>query len=496
MIFMSISDRHMSLIRTLFFVTLSTLLLTGCRNGSARKDYTPPSPDVPDQWTNEIASEFLAGSQNISHWWESFDEPYLNELLDKAFEHNYDIRLAMSRVRQARVIRAITAGEKKLNIDASGYYMRTRPSEFGFSNLPTATGDQYNLHNIGLDASWEIDVFGRIEQSIEAADADYQASIEDLYDVQAMLTSEITSNYIYIRTLEQRLEYARENVRIQESTLELTNNRYDAQLVPRMDVEQSKLNLSRTQAVIPLLEMQISQAIYAMNTLLGDISFDIAEDIRSGKLLEAPAAAVNISMPADAVRRRPDVRRTERMLYAQSMRVGVAQAELYPQFSLSGSFAFEGTQLKHLGNRGSRTWSWGPSMNWSLFNGDRLRNNVLLQKERTEELLLEYKQIVLGALEEVESALIAYDKHRERKRILLRSVDAAGESVELARELYKSGLTDFQNVLDAEQSLFEQQDQYALSSGDLLQSLVSLYRATGGGWKPFNADGQMQTDTD
>ena len=493
MIFMSEFKRHKNIV---FFFSLGILILTGCQKPFDVDNYNEPEANVPDQWSTKLAGNILKQSDeaDISQWWETFNDPYLNDLVTRSICENLDIKVALSRIAQSRINRAITAGEKKLNLDALGFYSQSMPSNYGLETIPGQNAHHSNLHNIGIDASWEIDVFGRIERAINAADADYQASIEDLYDVQSILKSDIVSTYIEVRTLQSRLYYARENVKSQSDTLELTQDRFDAQLVPQIDVQQAKLNLSRTQSSIPSLQIQINQAINRLATLLGEKSKDLLDEITSRKDLPEPSLLIKLDVPVDSVRRRPDVRASERRLYAQSLRVGVAETELYPKFSLSGSFAFEGTQLKHLGYDDSRKWSWGPSINWSLFNGDRLSNNILLEKERTEELLLLYKSTVLNALEDVENSLIAYNKESERKNILKNSVLAAKESVRLVNELYKSGLTDFQNVLDTERSLFEQQDEYASSSGSLLQNLVSLYKATGGGWEPLSLDAQKDEE--
>jgi len=479
-----------SILHTNGFVRSTILLCTvvflfifaGCKPVGI--NYTPPEPNVPDIWANKLV-EAGQSDGGISKWWQTFNDPMLEGLIEESLQNNLDIRAALSRIDEARYLRAVAAGEKSIQVDASGFYRQGKASENGLEVVPGAANDRTNLHNVGLDASWEIDVFGRIKRSVESADASYQATIEDYHDVEVILSAEVASAYVNVRTLQARLYYAQGNVMTQKDTLTLTKDRFKAQIVPEIDVRQAELNLARTESSIPTLELQIEQAIYSLSVLLGREPGYLRERLSSTQPMPQPSDILAIGIPAEVVRSRPDIRRAERFLAAQTAKVGVATADLYPRFSLSGSFAFEGTQLKHLGYEDSKRWTWGPSINWSLFNGDRLKNNLAAEKSRTEQALIEYQRIVLRSLQEVESSLTAYSKEQSRKEIVSRSVEAAKKSVELVSDLYKSGLTDFQNVLDTEKSLFEQQDAYASSSGLVLQNLIEVYRSAGGGWDPL-----------
>ncbi len=469
--------------KAIFLCTAGCLcLFIGCKPVGI--DYTAPETNVPDIWANKLI-EAEQNDDGLTNWWQSFNDPMLNELIEESLVNNLDIRSALSRIDEARYLRAIAAGEKAVQVNASGFYRQAKASEYGLEAVPGASTHRQNLHNVGLDASWELDVFGRIRRTVESADAVYQATIEDHHDVEVMLSAELASVYVNIRTLQARLYYAQENVKIQNDTLNLTLDRFKAQIVPEIDVRQAELNLARTESAIPALELQIEQAIYSLSVLLGREPMYLREKLADARPMPQPMDVLAIGMPADVVRLRPDIRRAERFLAAQTAKVGVATAQMYPSFSLSGSFAFEGTQLKHLGYEDSRKWAWGPTVNWSLFNGDRLKNNISAEKARTEQALIEYQSIVLRSLQEVEGSLVAFSKEKSRKEIVSRSVEAAKKSVKLVGDLYKSGLTDFQNVLDTEKSLFEQQDAYASSSGLVLQNLISVYRSAGGGWNPL-----------
>jgi NodT family efflux transporter outer membrane factor (OMF) lipoprotein len=368
-------------------------------------------------------------------------------------------------------------------VDVAGYYSRSRPSEHGIlSGLPVSSTDQYNLHSIGFDSTWEIDVFGRISRSVESAQASMESSIENYRDVLVSLYSEIAQNYINLRSIQTRIEYAENNIKVQKDTLELTKKRREAELVPELDVQQAMLVLATTESFIPVLRQSEAETIHHLSILLGQSPAVLYEELSPTSAIPNVPAKITVGLPTELLRQRPDIRRAERILAAQTADIGVATAGLYPAFSLSGTFALEAQEFEDLGDWDSRTWGFGPAMRWNLFDGDRIRSSIQVQESQAEQAMINYEQTILLALEEIENAMVAFAEEQQRVEALERSVTSAKKSAELVKILYENGLTDFQNVLDMQRSLTNQQDQLAASRGQVANNLVRIYSALGGGW--------------
>ena len=460
-------------------VIFCLILTCGCKVGP---DYMPPEYGPPLNWLGASTDGVTQGPADIRHWWTVFDDPMLEKLIGAAETGNLDVQEAYARIMEARDVVGFASGEYWPNVDAVGFYERARVSENGLLVPVAGSPDQTNLHSLGLDAIWELDVFGRISRSVESATASLGASVEDYRDILVSLYADVAANYIDIRALQARIRYARANVEAQRSSVELTRDRFDAGLVPQLDVQQAELNLATTESKIPALRQLESQAIYRASVLLGLPPAALIDSLSPPSEIPVPPSEVTAYLPAELMRQRPDIRRAERLLAAQVADIGTATADLYPIFSLSGIFALEAQQINDLGNWGSRTWSFGPAFRWNLFDGNRIRSNIRIQQAQAEQALIRYEQTVLLALEEVEDAMVALAEERQRLDALQRSVNAAERSVELVITLYRNGLTDFQNVLDSQRSLATQQDQLAQSAGQLSKNLVALYRALGGGW--------------
>lgn len=460
-------------------LVLCMALLPGCTVGP---DYVPPEVVLPDAWHQPLTEGLTAGQADFQTWWLQLNDPVLNRLLEEAVGGNLDLKTAAARIRQARAQLGIATGRYWPEVDGVGFYSRQRPSENGTLAPFLTDADEYSLYSAGIDAFWELDVFGRIDRAVESSEAFLEASIENYRDVLVILYADAALNYIEVRSLQARIQYALENIQIQQETLELTQDRYEAGLAPELDVHQARLNLADTESLVPDLRAQQVQALNRLDTLLGRPPGELeAELVKAGPIPPAPEDLV-VGLPAELLRQRPDIRRAERLLAAQTAEIGVATADLYPTFSLFGTFALEARQFDDLGNWGSRTWSLGPEFVWNLFRGGRIRSNIRLEEGRTEEAFWQYQQTILLALEEVEDALVAYKEERIRMEALARSEEAAQKSVELVNDLYREGLTNFQNVLDTQRSLTRQQDQLAQSRGLVTQNLVRIYRALGGGW--------------
>ena len=464
-------------------VCFSGVFLAGCAVGP---DYQKPRVDVPDQWRQHIV-ERLSDANSLDHqWWENFDDPELTNLIEKASTGNLTARQAVLRINQARAAVDIAAGRYYPDVYGVGSYSRVKESENNYSSSSRSFSglfDPTDYYSAGLDASWEIDVFGRISRGVESAAASYEANVENYHDTLVSLYAEIAINYANLRTTQKRLLYARKNIKIQQNTLKLTKDLYQAELVPGLDIEQAKLNLANTEALVPDLFILEDQILNRLAVLTGQYPGSLSEELKTVSEVPVYVKDIDVGLPVNLIRQRPDIRRTERQLAAQTAEIGVAAAELYPSFSLSGTFAYKSTETGNLFNSSSESYRFGPSMRWNLFSGGRIRSNVKLQKLLRDEVYLQYKNTVLRAVEEVENALVEYKQKLKRTKALAESVQASEKSTKLVDELYRNGLTDFQNVLDMQRTLSLQQDNLAQSRGDIIKSIIRIYKALGGGWE-------------
>ena len=341
------------------------------------------------------------------------------------------------------------------------------------------------LYRTGFDASWEIDVFGGARRSIEAAQGDLEANVADYRDVLVSLVAEVALNYVEARTFQTQLQVAEENLKAQAETLQLVEWRYAAGLVSSLDVEQAKSNLENTRAQLPRLRSNIEAAKNRLAILLGIFPGMLEAQLAARKPIPEAPLEVAVGVPAELLRRRPDVRRAERQLAAQTARVGVATADLYPKFSLPGSIGLEALSTNHLFSSASQAWSLIGRFAWTVFKGGAIRQNIEVQNALQEQSLKQYEATILIALEDVENALTAFAEEQERNDALMEATQSAQRAAELARDQYASGLIDFQTVLDAERTLLSAQDQVAQSKGQVSSNLISLYKALGGGWTPM-----------
>lgn len=460
-------------------VGLAALLVAGaCKVGP---DYETPEPFVPDAWKTAIANEVTAEDSPIQMWFVRFNDPQLATYVQKATAANKNLLTAVARVQEARALLGVASGQLVPDVALDASVSRQELSENGVAPGPD---DPFTFYNVGLGASWEIDVFGRIRRGIEAASASLDASIEDYRDVLVVLIADVASNYLTVRTLQARIEYARANVKAQMDTLQLTEDRFNAGLTSARDVAQAESNLANSQAAIPALEARLEAALNRLSILVGNVPGTVDDALGEVQPIPEPDEEIAIGMPAELLRRRPDIRRAERLLASQTALVGVATADLYPTFSLTGIVALESTESGSLVESASVGWSLVPGLRWNLFTGGKIRNRIRAEEARTDQALLGYEQTVLEALGEVETALVSYEREKVRRDRLEEAVDATERTVELVRTQYISGLTDFQSYLDAQRSLFSQQDQLASSQGQVVQNLVLLNRALGGGWDP------------
>ncbi len=438
---------------------------------------------MPDAWSQELTKGLAQGEASLETWWTTLNDPALDSLIDRAARGNLDLKTVVARVMEARARLGIASGDRFPSIDTISSYQRSRLSEEIVPTFPQLERTQ-DFFEAGFDMSWEIDVFGRVRRSVESAGALLDASVETYRDVLVTLLAEVALTYVEVRALQERIRFAQSNVTTQQGTLQLTRDRLQAQLIPELDVRQAELNLASTESVIPALRVALTQAVNRLGVLLGERPSALHGELAASAAVPSPAQEIVVGLPADLLRQRPDVRRAERELASQTARIGVATADLYPRFSLTGTFTLAATDFGNMWDQSARDYTFGPRMSWNFFDGGRIRNNIRAEDALAVEARLRYEQTVLSALQEVEDSLVAFTQEVERRDALARAVDAAQRSVELVQTLYRTGLTDFQNVLSMERSLFEEQDRYAESRGRVMQNLIRIYKALGGGADP------------
>ena len=460
------------------------LLLSGCR--AVGPNYTPPTPPVPDLWSQAVKKELSESQPALEEWWTQFNDPLLSNLIERCRETNLTLKQTLSRVREARLRRAILSRNLQPNIDVSAGYTRTKPSARipPLSQVPEEllNADAVNIFSFGFDMAWELDIFGGVRRSIEAAAAGADASLEGYRDVLVTLLAEVGRSYVELRTLQARIEYAEANIERQRETLTLVESRFAAGLVGRLDVEQARSNLANTESLLPQLRLGLRIALNQLTFLLSLPPGQLSAQLEPQLAIPDPPSSISVGVPANLLRRRPDIRRAERTLAASTAQIGVSKANLYPRFGLVGDLFGQSVDLGDLSGAG--TWSITPFLKWNVFNRGRLKDLVRATEEQTEQALLSYENAVLFALAEVESALAAFLEGKNTRDDLSRAVAATEEAVELVNVLYNTGLTDFQNVLDTERFLASQQDRLAASEGQVGQSAIALYKALGGGWSP------------
>jgi NodT family efflux transporter outer membrane factor (OMF) lipoprotein len=424
---------------------------------------------------------------DLVNWWHTFNDPELDSLVARAVQSNLDLRQAESRVRQARATRGVVVAGFWPTVDVSGSYTRSgngrgsavQGSSNGSGNISTSQ----DLYRAGLDASWEIDVFGGVRRDIEAAEADIQAAVEDRRDVLVTLTSEVALSYLDLRGFQRQLEIARENLNAQQYSADLTRRRQRGGFVSGLDVANADAQVATTLSQIPALEQLARQAIYSIAVLLGQQPGSLVEELSTTAPIPPVPGAIPVGLPSELLRRRPDVRRAEAQLHAATARIGVATSDLFPKFALTGSLAVQDTKVKGLANWNNSFWSFGPSVSWPLFDAGRIFSNIEVQNAVQEQALLTYQRSVLVAFQDVENALVAEAQEQLRRAALIDAVDANRRAVDLATRLYTHGQTDFLNVLTAQRALFASQDALAQSDRTVATNRVALYKGLGGGWE-------------
>lgn len=448
-------------------------------------DYQKPETKTPAAWSAELNDGLTAAppaAETLSRWWSRLNDPILSDLMEQARTNNLDVRQAEARLREARARRGAAKADLFPTVEASGSAARNRSSEMN------GEGSTSDLFKNGLDASWELDLFGKNRRALEAANATLQASQEDLADVIVSLFAEVALSYVDVREYQLRLSLTESNIAARVETHDIARWRREAGLTTQLDVEQARLSLEQARADIPALKTSLEEAKHRLAVLLGQTPGALKDVLAEPKPIPVPPVEMAVGVPADVLRQRPDVRRAERKLAAQTAQIGVAKAARYPSFSLLGSIGLESLTWGDLYTSGARTVQGAANAVWTLFDFGRIRQNIEVQTALQEAALGLYESTVLTALEDVENALVAYANEQTRRQSLAEAVLAGLAAFELARDQYSSGLVDFQTVLDMQRSVLTVQDQLAASDGKVTANLIRLYKALGGGWTSLSSN--------
>ena len=397
-------------------VWVLALLAAGCTVGP---DYRRPDTAVPSAWSEGRYDGIDTRPADLARWWEEFNYPALTRLVQRAAGSSLDLRAAEARIREARALRRVAESGAWPTVDMSGSYSRSRTSENAFSTSSQGSGGSsstgggnrgQDLFRAGFDSSWEVDVFGGVRRSVESADATVEASIEDRRDVLVTLLGDIARNYIDLRGFQRRLAVAQNNLKAQQESLEITRVRFQAGLANYLQVSQAEAQVNTTAAEIPALEALSKQAAHRLDVLLGIQPGALSAELSTDAPIPALPPQAHVGLPSELLRRRPDIRRAERQLAAANAEIGVATADLYPKFSLSGAFGVQSISASDWFSAPSRFWSIGPTIRWPIFDAGRIRANIEVRNARQEQALTAYEKTVLTAFEDVENALVSYAK--------------------------------------------------------------------------------------
>jgi NodT family efflux transporter outer membrane factor (OMF) lipoprotein len=464
---------------------MCAIALTGCAVGP---NYRAPETPTADDWHSlpeaGVRTE-SADAPSLASWWTTFNDAMLTGLIERAVADNRTVQQARARVLEARARRGVAAAPFFPSVDGSAGSSRTESdSRFSDPSDDFVVRDDDEVYSVGLDASWELDLFGGRRRAFEAATAQLGASEADLRDALVTLLGDVAVNYTAVRTTQSRLAFAQRNLAAQSELLDITRWRAEAGLATVLDVDQAETSYQQTRSQIPSLESNLAQAMNRLAVLTGQTPGSLSDQLSQRAQVPVAPDEIVTGMPADLLRRRPDIRAAERRLAAQSAQVGVATAALYPSLSLSGSIGLQSLSASDVFD-GSQTDRIGLSLRVPIFAGGALRGSLRAQYAVLDQAAATYEATVLNAFEEVENALTAWSNEQRRREALLLAVESARRARELALVQYESGLVDFQTVLTSDRQLISLEDSLAVSDGELTSNVIRLYKALGGGWAVF-----------
>ena len=512
----------------------------GCMVGA---DYQPPANPVPKGYGESHAGPTTKASEpvDLSVWWRTFHDPELNSLVTRAIRGNNTFLQAQARVRQARAQLGVEWGNEFPTLALDGSYSRTQTARTPGISTGTSAGNstsgsgtmttggtgstgstgstgttggtssgtgttggsaggnnttvtsgltkrQIDLYQAGFDAGWEVDIFGGLRREIEAAEYDLELQVDARRNALVTLTAEVGRDYVLLRGYQLQLQFANSNLASEKSTLELTRSRFRAGLTSDLDVAQAEASVAQTAASIPSLEIQIKQTIHALGVLIGEPPMTLAAELGKDRPIPVTPSEVPVGLPSELLRRRPDVRQAERQLAENTALIGVAVANLFPKFRLTGSVGQENTRFGLIARDQSTIWSFGPQIDWQILSYTQLRDEIRVSNAQQAQSLYAYHQVVLQSFADVEDALVAYAQDQVRQKALDDEVSANQRAVDLSTQLYERGLGDFLNVLTAQRALFAAQNDQATGRSNVATDLVQLYKALGGGWDENDED--------
>jgi len=458
-------------------VLFGTLWLTACAVGP---NYHEPKTPVADKFEATTQATTFTQEEALGHFWEQFGDPTLNTLVSDALKSNHDLRIALSRFQEARAARGESRFDLAPTITASGGYTEQR---YSTDQAVAVGGRDSKFYDAGFDAIWELDFFGRIRRNIEARNADLRAAEADLHDAQVIVIAEVARTYFELRGQQTQLSVARRNVDNQTNTRDLTKARLDAGRGTELDTSRAQAQLSFTLGSIAPLEAAVSRSIHRLSVLTGREPTALTSALTPARELPPLPNVIAVGNPADLLRRRPDIRSSERTLAADTARIGIAVADLFPHVSFTGSVGYAAVNSGNLGDSGTGTRLIAPGISWAAFDIGRVRTQIAGARAHADGSLARYEQTVLRALEETEDALVTHARSRERLEHVADSAEASATAARLARARYDGGISDFLTVLDTERTQLEAEDTLAQSRTETATSLVAVYKALGGGWQ-------------
>lgn len=463
------------------------LIVTSCKVGP---DYEEPVLEegvVEESFAASNDPAFKPGEADLSEWWSVFNDPVLTSIIERAEAGNKDLKVALARVEEARTRVEFAKGARFPALSLGG---GAAVSSNQFTGFKSET-----VSSLKAEAAWELDVFGRIARQIESDQASFEASEEDLRDVRVTLLAEVARSYISVRALQMQLKSAEENLASQKTILELTRSRAANGISSDLDLKRSESLYAASEAALPPLRVSLTQAINTLGVLIGKNPTALQEELRAPAPIPVPPGEVTVGVPADLLRQRPDIRGAERRLAAQTARVGVATADLYPTFGIGGTLGIGNRAGGSLLGAGNTAYTVGPGFtNWTIFSGGRIRNLIKAEDIRVEQALLRYESTVLNALLEVETALASFTQQGSRVDALARATAASNEALNLATGLYEQGLIDYEQLLNVQRDLLTQDIELFNARGEAASALVLLYRSMGGGWSPDEVEAEPEAE--
>lgn len=478
----------------LLLIPTLCLSLAGCV--TVGPDYKqPPAPKADVSGIADSAAQqgrrASINKQDLVSWWTVFNDPTLSQLIQEALQGNLDVRQARAKVREARAQLTISRAGLFPSVDATGSYQQARAiTSYNADGEALRTENTY--YSAGFDATWEIDIFGGTRRGVEAAQADIQSEQASLESVWVSMAAEVAQTYVAIRSYQQRLAVAENNLKAQADTLEILEARQKAGLSDELDVQQARYNLEKSRSTIPTLKSGLELSYNALAVLVGKMPGQLQKRLEKPQAIPKAPFSVVLKIPADTLRQRPDIRMAERALAAQTARIGVATADLYPKFYLIGSIGLESMKSSKLFNADSNVWSILPSITWPIFRAGSIRANIEVQNAKQEQLAAQYDKAVLVAVKEIRNSLTAFNQEQQRLAALTAAVDAAQKAADIAQDKYRQGLVNFNDVLDAQRSLFSYDDQRITSQEAITGDIISLYKALGGGWQHMRTETPQQ----